>query len=242
MTQKKHLIIMLTAGVLLLSGLFSMDLAGQRPFDPAKDGWSFGNKGQALDSWDLFRRAYIGVSSKKDCVSVPLDCAFYELFKVSGEKGVCGGMSFLALAMLKYGGYMGYCYPPDIFTGGKNGPPDRKDLYDAISIIQSRQFSARGIRHFLDIVDAGKLNDPIAAFKDVREAMAKNDYPVLSISKDIVSDGAHIVIPYKTEENKSLKTKTLYIWDCNFPYKHNKSDYSAGSSKNKMVIYLILGM
>jgi len=235
----RRLIIILL--VLIITGS-SIRLNGGDTFDPAKDGWYFVNKGKEGLTWDLFRKAYLAIHPTKDCVSAPLDCAFYEIFKISGKKGVCGGMSLLGLALYKYGGYMGYCSPAKFYTGGSKGP-DRKDLYDALSILQARQFSVPGIRNFLDVVDAGNLNDAEAAFKTVKESLGKSDYPVLSIANSLTGKEAHTVIPYKVEENPSgyaPGTKIMYIWDPNFPYDDHANDYG-GKSYNKKNIMVITG-
>jgi hypothetical protein len=132
-------------------------------FDPDRNGWIFENWGETSElSWDLFRRTYIGINPTHDCVEAPLDCAFYEIFKNCAAGGNCGGMSLLALAMFKHGGWMGFCGPANFYSGVNQ--PDRTDLYEAINILQSRQFSASGIENFMDVVDSGNLNNAISAY------------------------------------------------------------------------------
>ena len=76
-------------------------------FDPDRNGWIFENWGESTAfSWDLFRLTYIGINPTQDIVAAPLDCAFYEIFKDCAAQGNCGGMSLLALAMFKHGGWM----------------------------------------------------------------------------------------------------------------------------------------
>jgi len=228
-------IIIIYINVVLVLGFFIPLHPDTGPvFDPARDGWYFENEGREGLSWDLFRKTYIGINPTKDCVAAPLDCAFYELFKDSGKNGVCGGMSILALALYKYGGYMGYCSPAKFYTGVLG--PDRADLYDAISIIQARQFSASGIRNFLDDIDAGNLNNAHAAFNAVKENLGKSDYPVISLAKNAVGEDAHILIPYKVEELGV--TKIMYLWDPNHPFDDDPNDYGGASynGNNKMII------
>jgi len=224
--------------------------AGGQEFDPATDGWFFGNWGEdgtyCIDScdfsWDLYRKTYLGINPTHDCVEAPLDCAFYEIFKNCAKGGNCGGMSLLALALFKYGGYMGYCSPANFYTGTKS--PDRDDLHRAIKIMQARQFSASGITNFIDVVDAGKLNHAEAAYNEVKEALGKGDYPVLSIANDTWGDAAHTVIPYRIEEfphgNAAYGyppgTKIMYIWDPNHPYDDDPNHYDSTSTANRMVI------
>jgi hypothetical protein len=198
-------------------------------FNPATDGWYFKNWGETSEfSWDLYRDTYLGIYPTQDLGAAPLDCAFYEIFKKCAEKGNCGGMSLLALALFKYGGFMGFCSPACFYTGDVS--PDRDDLHRAINILQARQFSAHGIENFLDVCDAGDLNNAVAAFYRVKQLLGMGDYPVLSIADDLIGAEAHTLIPYRAEENTS-GTKILYIWDPNNPYDADPSHYSGPSCR-----------
>jgi hypothetical protein len=209
-------------------------------FDPATDGWSFQNWGEAGDycidsckfSWDLYRKTYLAINPTHDCFEGPLDCAFYEIFKTCAEQGNCGGMSLLSLAVFKYGGYMGFCSPASFYTGTKI-PGDwhctaREDLHRAINIMQARQFSAHGIENFLDVVDAGNLNNAVQAFEKARELLASGDYPLLSIAKSTFGEDAHTVIPFHVDETPAgypAGTRVMHIWDSNHPYMQDPTHY-----------------
>jgi hypothetical protein len=201
-------------------------------FDPDRNGWIFENWGEtSAFSWDLFRRTYIGINPTHDCVEAPLDCAFYEIFKNCAAGGNCGGMSLLALAMFKHGGWMGFCGPANFYSGVSQ--PDRADLYQAINILQSRQFSASGIENFIDVVDSGNLNNAITAYNTVSSHLGSGDYCVLSIANDAIGEDAHTVIPYATHQVGG--TRYIYVWDPNSPYDdYGPSHYDAG--KNRIVI------
>lgn len=221
----------------LISAFFGLMLFGQRVFDPKKDGWYFKNWGEkdsfCLDScdfsWELFRRTYLGVSPEE--AREPLDMAFYEIFKNCAQEGNCGGMSVLALALFKYGGYFGFCSPANFYPGTKG--PDNPDLHRAINIIQARQFSYSGITRYLDAVDRGTLEDPDAAFSNVEAELGKGDYPVIWISQDSFGKGAHTVIAYKTE--KTMAKKYIYVWDSNHPYNDYPDRYDRNEG-NKLEI------
>jgi len=201
-------------------------------FDPNVHGWFFGNWGETTEfTWDLYRDTYLGINPTQNPVQAPLDCAFFEIFKNCAQGGNCGGVSLLALALFKYGGYMGFCSPASFYTGGGNGP-DRADLYRAINILQARQFSVSGIENFIDMVDAGNLNNAVAAYNRVQECLGRGDYPVLSIAKGLFGDDAHTVIPYKCFASGG--TKYLDIWDPNYPADDNPSHY--GTANARMVI------
>ena len=219
-------------------------LLGQRVFDPKKDGWYFENWGEkdsyclgSCDfSWELFRQTYLGVYPYNDPAAAPLDAAFYEIFKNCAQDGNCGGMSVLALALFKYGGYFGFCSPANFYTGTIG--PDREDLHRAINIIHARQFSYSGISRFIDAVDRGTLQNANAAFSNVEDELGKGDYPVLWLSTAFWGENAHTVIPYKTE--KTIGKKYLYIWDPNLPYDDNTDRYD-NNRGNKLEITTATG-
>jgi len=205
-------------------------------FDPRHDGWQFVNWGEGSDfSWDLFRRTYLAINPSNDPVAAPLDVAFYEIFKSCAKNGNCGGMSMLALALFKHGGFMGWCSPPDFYLPANNPEhkqPARADLHEAINIMQARQFSAAGIRNFLDVVKAGQLSDGVTAWKRVQSGLASGDYCLLSVSNGLFGDAAHTVIPYRAEMSGS--SYVLHVWNSNRPYKWFPQHYDGGH--NKIVI------
>jgi hypothetical protein len=229
-----------------------------REFDPKRDGFNFENWGEQNNTdgsgyfcngcalpaghtgscdftWDLYQQTYLAISP----ASVA-DVGFYEIFKNCAQLGNCGGFSFLALALFKYGGYMGFCSPASFYTGGKPpgadaahtkrwpDGPDGPDLHRAINILQARQFAARGILNLVEMFNANTLNDAEVAFKKVKEQLAKGDYPALWLATNTFAENAHTVIPYKAEENNPNfpGKKVLHIWNCNYPYDVNSSKYN----------------
>lgn len=201
-------------------------------FNPRRDGWFFENWREPADlDWDLFRRTYLAINPSNDPVAAPLDVAFFQIFKGCAANGNCGGMSMLALALFKYGGYLGYGSPANFYTGAGNGP-DRADLHQAVNIMQARQFSAAGIRNFLDVVKAGQLNDGLAAFQRIRSGLASGDYCMLSLSNGVFGDEAHTIIPYRADIVGT--SRVLRVWDPNRPYDAFSQYYDA--DHNKIVI------
>jgi hypothetical protein len=201
-------------------------------FNPRRDGWFFENWGEATDfDWDLYRRTYLAINPTNDPVSAPLDVAFFQIFKSCAANGNCGGMSMLALALFKYGGYLGYGSPANFYTGAGSGP-DRADLHQAVNIMQARQFSAAGIRNFLDVVKAGQLNDGVSAWNRIRSGLASGDYCMLSLSNGLFGDAAHTIIPYRADMVGS--SRVLHVWDPNRPYDAFSQHYDG--DHNKIVI------
>jgi hypothetical protein len=205
-------------------------------FDPKRDGWSFANWGEANDfSWDLYRRTYLAINPTNDPVESPLDVAFFQIFKGCAALGNCGGMSLLALALFKYGGYMGFCSPPNFYVPANTTDyqqPARADLHEAVNIMQARQFSAAGIRNFLDVVKAGQLNDGVATWNRVRSGLGSGDYCILSLSNGVFGDAAHTIIPYRAEMSGSAYV--LHVWNSNLPYAWFPEHYDG--DHNKIVI------
>jgi hypothetical protein len=189
-------------------------------FDPTRDGWSFANWPEASDfSWELYRRTYLAINPTNDPTASPLDVAFFQIFKGCAANGNCGGMSMLALALFKYGGYMGFCSPPSFYAPANTSDhkqPARADLHEAVNIMQARQFSAAGIRNFLDVVKAGQLNDGVATWNRVRSGLGSGDYCMLSLSNGVFGDAAHTIIPYRADMSGSAYV--LHVWDPNRPY------------------------
>ena len=201
-------------------------------FNPRRDGWFFENWGEAADfDWDLYRRTYLAINPTNDPIESPLDVAFFQIFKGCAANGNCGGMSMLALALFKYGGYLGYGSPANFYTGAGSGP-DRADLHQAVNIMQARQFSAAGIRNFLDVIKAGELNDGFAAWNRIRSGLASGDYCMLSLSNGLFGDAAHTIIPYRADMMGS--SRVLHVWDPNRPYDAFSQHYDG--DHNKIII------
>ena len=207
-------------------------------FDPATNGWFFQNWDDASLSWELYRRAYLAINPTQDPVEAPLDCAFYEVFKILAEHGNCGGMSMLGLALYKYGGFMGFCGPASFYTGDVAGAistpqgakfagPDSADLHAAINVMQGRQFGAAGVQNFLDVAAAGHLNDAEAACARIESGLASGDYAMLSIATSLTGGDAHTVIPYQVEE-PTPGTRVIHVWDPDRPYEVFKDYYDQG--------------
>jgi hypothetical protein len=203
-------------------------------FDPKRDGWFFNNWGEdpAMPfSWDLYRKTYLAINPTNDPVEAPLDVAFYEIFKSCAQGGNCGGMTMLALAIYKYGGYFGFCSPAAFYTG--TSEPDRADVHQAINIMQARQFSLPGIRNFVDMVKAGQLNDAVAAFNRIQSGLASGDYCLLSVADSPVGGAAHTIIPYRADD-LGTGTRVLHVWDPNRPYDDFPTYYD--NDLNRIVI------
>jgi hypothetical protein len=213
----------------------------KKEFNPEEDGWDFANWGETGEfDWDLYKDAYLAIDPQDK-----YDQMFYPLFKKCAEQGNCGGMSFLALALFKYGGYMGFCSPASFYEGvqivdKKTGKVIKKApidpaLHRAINIFQARQFSKRNVNYVIDLFKKHNLNDAKLAWDTVQAQAAKGDYAALAIARDTVATGAHTVIPYKVETSTNGDF-VMHIWDSNHPYSADKTHYDDPSTKKLLTI------
>ena len=182
------------------------------------------------------RRTYLGINPTENAIEAPLDYAFYQIYKSAGSKGNCFGMSMLGLALHKFGGFMGFCAPASFYTGPYGNVthtgPDRADLHAAINVMHGRQFSAAGVRDFIDRVKQGQLNNGHAAFERIATGLGSGDYAMISLSNGVFGTEGHVLIPYRADDLGS--TKVLHLWDPVRPYIGYKEFYDYGL--NRLVI------
>lgn len=81
--------------------------------------------------------------------------------------------------------------------GGTPAPGDAEAV-DQINVKHGYQIGSEQISWFLGKWAAGALNDPVRAFRESRDASARGDWPLLSLSdKDKFSTDGHVVLPYR---------------------------------------------
>src|SRR4030095_5909648 len=191
--------------------------------DPAwvkENTWYFDNFVKDTLPWTAFRETFIGVAPEP---SGDFDLIFYnELYRTKlAEKGHCFGMDVMALMMKKNGGYLGYCHPPYVYSGtivttsptsdDTIGPAD-KNLETALDIIHGNQINHGFLSFLLDVIAIAKTRDGRYAYQQVNYYLAKDDPPVLSITKSFSpDDGGHVLIPFYTEDLGA--TKRIYVYD-----------------------------
>ena len=185
--------------------------------------WYFDNFKDTLLPWSLFRETFTGVAPER---SGDFDQIFYEqLYKtILASPGHCFGMCVLALLIKKNGGYLGFCYPPykysgTIYSGGVEdtiGPADLT-LKTAIAMVHGNQINHGFLLFLLDVIAEGKNRDGNYAYRQVEYYLAKDDPPVISITKNInPADGGHVLIPYFTEDLGIAKR--IYVYDPNYSF------------------------
>lgn len=199
-----------------------------------KNTWYFDNFVKDILPWSLFRETFIGVAPAP---SADFDQLFYDLLYKDqlAAKGHCYGMDVMAMLMMKNGGFLGYCHPPYVYSGSyvsntnpdgmasndTVGPNDR-NLKTAIEIVHGYQITHGFLSFLLDVIATGKSRDGRYSYLQTNFYLAKNDPPVISITKGLSpADGGHVIIPYFTKDMGG--TKRIYVYD------PNRSFYEPGA-------------
>lgn len=191
--------------------------------------WYFDNFVKDILPWSIFRETFIGVAPEP---SGDFDQIFYDqIFKNKlAANGHCYGMDVLAMLMMKNGGCLGYCHPPYMYSGsyasntaGSGMPsndtlgPSDPILKTAIEMVHGYQINHGFLSFLLDVMAISKSRDARYAFQQVNYYLAKNDPPVISITKNISpADGGHVLIPFFTKDMGA--TKRIYVYDPNRSY------------------------
>ena len=184
-----------------------------------KNTWYFDNFVRDTLPWSIFRETFIGVAPAP---AADFDQVFYSTMyqtKLAGP-GHCYGMDVMAMLMMKNGGCLGYCHPPYVYSGSYASPspdtvgPSDRTLRTALEIIHGYQINHGFLSFLLDVIATHKNRDGRYAFQQANYYLAKNDPPVISITKSLSpADGGHVLIPYFTKDLGG--TKRIYVYDPN---------------------------
>ena len=184
--------------------------------------WYFDNFTKDLLEWSIFRETFIGVAPSP---SGDFDLLFYNLLYKDqlAKDGHCYGMDVLAMLILKNGGCLGYCDPPYMYSGDYTSPspdttgPSDPNLRMALHIIHGYQINHGFLSFLLDVIAISKNRDGRYTYQQVNYYLAKNDPPVISITKGVSpADGGHVLIPFFTKDLGA--TKRIYVYDPNRSY------------------------
>jgi hypothetical protein len=210
-----------------------MTANGSGKFDPKEDGFRFPNWSDSVDfTWKQFSQTYLGIPAE-DLVNGTVEKIFFEtIYKNCTTSGAhCMGMSLLALAILKNGGYMGFCSPAKIYSDHQ-GTPVLEKLHEALDLIHPRQFGMPGIEYYIGEFPS---KDAMNTFQKVKMLLEKGDYPLLSLAKGLGNSGnGHVVIPYDITEVPGKKI--MYIWDSKYPYIPGDTHYQPYNPACQLVI------
>ncbi len=223
--KTRNLVLALSIGLLFSSGSRAQD-----PNWVKNNTWYFDNFTKDVLPWSMFRETFIGVAPAP---SADFDQVFYDaLYKTQlAAKGHCYGMDVMAMLMLKNGGHLGYCHPPYMYSGTIASPDNPADsigpadptLKTAIGLVHGNQINHGFLSFLLDVIAIAKSRDGRYTYSQVNYYLAKNDPPVISVTKDISpADGGHVLIPFFTKDLGA--TKRIYVYDPNRTYYKSGAD------------------
>ena len=185
--------------------------------------WSFDNytKADSLITWEMYRQNYIGIPPSYGDAN-PFEQALFdhvyttELF----PKGLCFGMDLMAIQLLRYGGYDGFCAPAYIYPGIPDNGPVNPDLVSAIEMQMGRQLGHRFLLHILDNIAQGKNRDGNYVYSQFLYYQSKKEPMTISVTKGLTpADGGHSLLPYFAEDLGA--TKRIYVYDVNRCFHYN---------------------
>lgn len=192
--------------------------------------WYFDNFVKDVLPWSLFRETFIGVAPAP---AGDFDQIFYEyLYRDKlAASGHCYGMDVMAMLMKKNGGHLGYCHPPYMYSGtiasntAPSGSPSNDtvgptdmNLKTAIELVHGNQINHGFLLFLLDVMAVAKSRDGKYACDQVDFFLAKDDPPVISVTKSLSpAAGGHVIIPYKVEDMGG-GIKRIYVYDPNRTY------------------------
>ena len=173
---------------------------------PELYGWAFDNFSDTLYTWDLYCHSFFGVPSDESStwLTATFDKIFFELayeteLPTTGG-GNCFGLSLLSLMMNKYGGYYGFCAPPNSYGSSVdvNGAPVNTLLKRAINIMHGRQLSLACIEAYIEQAVGGHSQNATYGVTLAQETIGKEGPCLVNITKELLpSEGGHSMIAYK---------------------------------------------
>lgn len=230
MKKVKFIILVLAASLLFQTNSKAQDTNWVKT-----NTWYFDNFVKDILPWSLFRETFIGVAPTP---SGDFDLLFYNtLFKDQlAAKGHCYGIDVMAMLMKKNGGHLGYCHPPYKYSGlyvsntnpnnmpnnDTTGPLD-PNLRTAIAMVHGYQINHSFLLFLLDVMAVAKNRNGSYAADMTEFYLAKDDPPVISVTKGLSpAEGGHVIVPYKVQ-NMGGNKKRIYVYD------PNRSFYKPGA-------------
>ena len=202
--------------------------------------WPFANFDTDPLSWQQFQDTFSDVAAVDSRIKIIpptmhlLEIAVYELaYKNLAQGGNCFGVSLEAIYAREHRSLVAN---EPVFSensyrkDGKAldpGSPNDADTAYAINVKHGYQVGKDFIGWFFGKFTAGALHDPQRAFRESRDAFARGDWPMLTVSDgDELSQNGHAVVPYRWDppteadiqsQPLSAQTWTIYVGNPNDP-------------------------
>lgn len=162
--------------------------------------WNFVNQGTPRLSREHFAQTFSDVAQSENAIDnfiqgEPLKIIFFEIYRRIAEEGRCFGMCLEAVNAI---------VGKSLFTEpiSRHNPPTDA-MWNEISIKHGYQLGNDLIKWFLIMYGFGHTHNPQNAFRQSRDAFRAGDYPILTISSDLLFGSGHVVLPYEWDDSSS---------------------------------------
>ena len=179
--------------------------------------WPFRNFDVGDMGWDQYEQTYSDIAAIDKNIDVnPLhlnihifEIIFYEtVYRSMSAHGVCFGMGLESIyarvgrSLFIEPVFSANSYQADRYalTGNplNTALPNSAEVGNAVTVKNGYQFGAECVNFVLGKWTAGALHDPVRAFRESRDANARGDWSILTVSNgsEFSGDG-HAVVPYQ---------------------------------------------
>ena len=196
-------------------------------------GWAFDNFEDDMFNWDIYCHSFFGVPAEEASTwgTATFDKLFFELafeteLPTTGG-GNCFGLSLLSLMMNKYGGYYGFCAPPNFHVTALDpeGVPLNALLKRAINIMHGRQLSLAAILMYIEQASGGHSQNATYGVTLAKENIAKEGPVIVCITKELLpAEGGHTMIAYEVTDHGPGKHK-IWVVDPNRQWANPSADH-----------------
>jgi LGFP repeat len=204
--------------------------------------WPFHNFGTGKLTWAQYEATFRDVAEADKHISIIpprmhlLEIAVYEaVYNSLAQGGNCFGMGLEAIYAREHRSL----FVEPIFTANSYKKDGAKlvdngtvalgdaEAVNQINVKMGYQIGSEQIGWFLGKWTVGALHDPVRAFRESRDAYARGDWPMLTMSdKDKFSQEGHVVLPYAWDPSTELQigasplsgqTWTIFVANPNSP-------------------------
>ena len=177
--------------------------------------WSFQNTGTPVLSQQQFGQTFVDAEPNENWYQHPFNEAFYNLvYKGLAKSGRCYGMCLEANDALA--GTSLYSEPLSSVNGDAAA-------WNEIDVKHGYQVGVNVINYVAGLFLAGQTHDPVRAFNDSSAMSVARNYPIISVTQEMIGGPGHAVRPYRWDTSDPADWK-IYIANPNSPPSGGFSD------------------
>ena len=170
--------------------------------------WSFRNSSTPVLSQQQFGQTFVDAEADENWYQHPFNEAFYNLvYKGIAAGGLCYGMCLEANDALA---------GVSLYSEPLSAVPGNAAAWNEIDIKHGYQIGVNVINYVVGLFLAGQTHDPVRAFNDSQAMAAARNYPILSITQEIIGGPGHAVRPYRWDTSDPADWK-IFIANPNSP-------------------------